>query len=147
MRRKQRTGDSLRLYRIWKNIRARCYCFGCKDYRNYGARGIKVSWEWEDPDQFIVWDMSSGYERGLQLDRKDNNGPYSSENCRWVNSRINSRNRRNNRYIEALGMIKLLVEWQEFSGIGINTISRRIDVYGWSPDRAVTDIDRVRRHY
>lgn len=62
-------------------------------YENYGERGIKVSNEWLDINNFIN-DMYPTFQEGLKIDRIDNNKGYTKSNCRWVNQNIQSRNTR-----------------------------------------------------
>lgn len=35
-------GCGSRLYRIWGNMKGRCYCKSRREYKNYGNRGIKI---------------------------------------------------------------------------------------------------------
>jgi hypothetical protein len=74
----------------------------------------------KDRTVFFNWAMGNGYSPELQIDRKDNNGPYSPENCRWVTSAENCRNRRDNRITpEQAGEIKrLLIEGYSITVIG-----------------------------
>lgn len=82
-----------RLYDIWKGLIDRCNNQKNKDYVNYGARGITVSDEWLDINNFIN-DMYATYQEGLTIDRENNNKGYSKDNCRWVARKIQSRNTR-----------------------------------------------------
>lgn len=64
---------------------------------NYGGRGIKVCDEWRgkgSSKKFIEWSMINGYMKGLEIDRIDNDGDYSPQNCRYVTRKDNQRNKR-----------------------------------------------------
>ena len=81
------------LYKVWNNMNQRCNNPKNTFYKNYGGRGIKVCDEWLNVENFIR-DMYPTFKEGLTIDRKDNNIGYSKENCRWVDSNIQSRNTR-----------------------------------------------------
>ena len=77
----------------------RCYNTKSKDYSNYGGRGIKVCDEWRGKGshkKFREWSMNNGFELDLEIDRKDNDGDYTPENCRYVTRLDNQRNTRQN---------------------------------------------------
>ena len=72
-----------RLYNIWYNMKRRCNNERAKDFKNYGAKGIKVCEEWEkDFITFYNWAMTTGYDKTLTLDRIDNKENYCPENCK-----------------------------------------------------------------
>lgn len=89
-------GDGLRshpLYQTWKTMIYRCANPKRKEYKNYGGRGIKVCERWMVFDNFIE-DMYSLYQKGLEIDRYDNDGDYTKDNCRWVTGLINKQKTR-----------------------------------------------------
>ena len=86
-----------RLYTIWVDIKKRTLNPKNKRYIDYGGRGITICEEWKnDFMPFYDWAMSNGYEenKGLSIDRIDNDGGYSPENCRWTTKTIQTRNQR-----------------------------------------------------
>lgn len=87
--------ENKNIYWAWKAMKQRCKNPNCKAYKNYGERGIKVCEEWEEFEPFLSWSLSNGYSKGLDLDRKDNDGNYTPDNCRWISREENINNRRN----------------------------------------------------
>ena len=82
------------LYSVWCGMRDRCNRKTCRNYKNYGARGISVCAEWDDAGAFIKWGEANGWQPGLQIDRIDNDGNYSPDNCRFVTPAVSTNNRR-----------------------------------------------------
>ena len=86
-----------RLYSTWTNMKDRVLNPKHKQCSDYGGRGITICEEWKnDPTDFYNWAISNGYEenKGLSIDRIDNDGNYCPENCRWTTRTIQSRNKR-----------------------------------------------------
>jgi hypothetical protein len=86
-----------KLYNVWKDIKRRTLNPKHKYYLDYGGRGITICEEWKnDFKSFYDWAMSNGYEenKGLSIDRINNDGNYCPENCRWTTPTIQARNQR-----------------------------------------------------
>lgn len=82
-----------RIYSIWQHMKNRCYGGDerCKKY----YKNISVCKEWlNDFSNFRNWAINNGYEDSLTIDRKDNNGNYEPDNCRWVVQKIQTSNTR-----------------------------------------------------
>lgn len=125
-----RTRDN-KLYKCYYSIKNRCYCVTSRDYKNYGARGIGMSDEWRNSFKaFETWALANGYQEGLLIDRIDNNGDYSAENCRWVTIEQSNKNKRNVIMIDGMS----LSEYCETYGFPYTTILNRLRS-GWTLER------------
>ena len=86
------------IYSIWEGMKKRCYIQTCKAYKNYGGRGITVCNEWHNDFQpFYDWSIKNGWQKGLTIDRINNNGNYEPSNCRWITMKEQARNTRVNK--------------------------------------------------
>lgn len=86
---------------IWNGMKNRCSNPNNPGYKWYGGRGIYVCKEWlSDFKGFYTWSISSGYKPGLTIDRIDNDGPYSPDNCQWLTRASNASKTRNHNYID-----------------------------------------------
>ena len=82
------------LYAVYHSMKGRCENQNNSDYDRYGGRGIKVCDEWRnDLKKFYDWCIKNEWNKGLEIDRIDNDGNYCPENCRFVTTLENSHNR------------------------------------------------------
>lgn len=91
--------SSERLNRVWYGMMARCYNPNTNSYKNYGGRGISICDEWHDYAKFRTWALENGYNPDAEfgectIDRINNDGNYEPQNCRFVDSKVQAKNKR-----------------------------------------------------
>lgn len=127
-----------RLFVTWQGMMHRCYQPTNPAYLDYGGRGIFVCDRWHDVTRFIE-DNDKLALPNLTLDRRDNNGPYSPENVRWVSRYEQCLNRRSNVFLTHNNKTQTLFEWAREIGIPPRTLWNRIRNLNWSAERALTE--------
>lgn len=125
------------IYKVWSTMKARCYNKKNKAYPRYGGRGIKVCDRWKNSFEKFYEDMGD-CPKGLTLERMDNNGDYTPDNCLWATRAIQANNRRTNRRINVFSRDLTMAEWNNRLGGEGHAVAQRIDRLGWSPADAVS---------
>lgn len=81
------------LYKTYRDMIRRCGDPDHKDFKYYGAKGVRLCTEWLDSFQsFYDWAFPQ-YSPGLSIERSDTNGAYCPENCSWIPKTEQSINR------------------------------------------------------
>ncbi len=111
------------LYTCWHSMKRRCRSRDIVDWRNYGARGIKVCDRWLVFENFAA-DMGEP-PIGFWLDRIDNDKGYEPSNCRWVSPMESGKNQRRVRYLTINGETLHLSAWYRRTGISPTTLLKR----------------------
>lgn len=121
----------------WRAMKTRCYNKNQTSYENYGGRGISVCERWLDSFENFYEDMGEPPVGSYSIDRIDNNGNYSPENCKWSTTKQQARNKRNTVRYNIDGVEKSLREWCEDSGVKYQTAYMRITRQGWDAKEAI----------
>lgn len=117
-----------RLYHTWMGMKGRCHNPNNASFERYGGRGIEVCEEWRNSfEPFHKWALENGYSDNKTIERINNNGNYSPDNCKWADNKEQSRNRRSNIKVSYQGGKITLMELSEISGISYGTISGRYE--------------------
>lgn len=124
---------------VWTSMKQRCHNPACKDFVNYGGRGIGICTEWYDFEKFHAWAISSGYKEKVTIERVDVNGDYCPENCTWVKNERQALNRTNTLKYQYNGQFYNIRELSEISGVNYYTLKGRLTQYGWSVERAISE--------
>lgn len=126
-----------RLYRIWANIKTRCYNVNDLHYSRWGGKGVVMCEEWKNSFlSFYEWAINNGYREDLTIDRIDNDGNYEPSNCRWVTIEEQNRNKKRVRYITYNGKTQTIGQWTKELGLGKETIRERLK-RGWTEAEAI----------
>lgn len=128
-----------KLYKVWVAMKRRCENKADSGYHNYGGRGIAVCEEWKnDFVSFCKWAMDNGYKEGLTIDRINNDGNYSPENCRWATRKEQASNLRKTIFLEYCGERYSLSQWGDITGYGSHAIYDRVFIRGWAVEDALS---------
>lgn len=122
-------------YGVWDSMLQRCESMSHHAYSQYGGRGIKVCERWHDFVAFYQ-DMYPKPSRWHSLDRIDNDGDYSPNNCRWATKKQQSRNRNDNHVLTYHGQERCVAEWAEICGMKASALFMRLKS-GWTVEETL----------
>lgn len=97
---------------VWKGMKQRCSNPNHIGFLIYGGRGIKVCERWENSFADFLADMGPRpLGDNYSVERRNNDGDYTPENCYWATGRQQAANKRNSHLIEFDGVKATIVEW------------------------------------
>lgn len=135
-----------KLYGVYNAMKRRCYSEKDSHYKHYGGRGIKICDEWLGSGgfaSFSAWAHEHGYQDGLSIDRVDNNGDYTPDNCRWADRFTQGCNKRNNVVVTACGQERNISSWGRKNHLDGEAIRKRL-ARGWTVEEAVGEKEHKR---
>lgn len=124
-------------YTAWRQLRARCHNARHPAYSSYGMRGIKVCERWRSSYQNFLEDMGRRPSPAHSIERKDNNGDYTPDNCTWATAEEQQSNKRNTRRITFQGRTRTLAQWARLVKMRPDKLHYRLEA-GWSLEKALT---------
>lgn len=128
-------------YRIWRGMKTRCTNPNEISYRYYGQRGVTICKRWRSFNAFLA-DMGPRPSKKYSIERIDNEGPYSPENCKWALPLEQGCNKRNNHLLSHAGLTLTLSQWSRHVGLKPGTLYARITKQHWPPSRALQPLNR-----
>jgi len=141
---------AVRLTALSRHSRIRC-CYDptYRGYVYYGGRNPPITMcdRWLDPInglKHFIEDMGLRPSAEFKLDRIDNNGNYTPENCRWATDEQQNNNKRNNHKITWNGMTKTVSQWAKFLGVSSHLLFDRLNRLKWPVDKALSTPVRKR---
>ncbi len=115
-----------KVYIAWLSMKDRCYNPNDTRYEDWGGRGITVCDRWLHSFENFLADMGEPPTPKHSLDRKETNGNYEPDNCRWATNHEQANNSRRCQYFTYEGETKTLSEWATFLGFKYRCLYSRI---------------------
>lgn len=123
-------------FTIWQGMLVRCNVTSHTVYSNYGGRGIFVCDRWLNSFENFYADMGPRPSPKHSIDRINNDGPYSPENCRWATKQEQCNNKSDNKLIEYHGEVLTAKQWADKLAIPYLTLWTRLFKYNWDVPQA-----------
>ena len=113
-------------YNCWAAMKQRCTNQNDRFFSDYGGRGIRVCDSWSESFDAFFDDMGKRPSAMHSIDRIDTNGNYEPGNCRWATPAEQSRNKRNNVFLEFDGRRQVIADWADEIGISWSSLHGRL---------------------
>ncbi len=117
-------------YKCWDRMKQRCYVKNNDSYKRYGGRGIEVCDRWRKSFVNFFNDMGLCH-KGYSLDRINNDGNYSPENCKWSTTQEQARNMSTNVYYENGGIRLIISDWAKLFIVPYSSLYGKIQKGGF----------------
>lgn len=125
------------IWQIWRGVKRRCLDPRVKGYKNYGGRGVKICSRWRESFENFYADMGDRPSRRHSLERRNNDGDYTPENCYWATDIEQHNNTRRSRFLEFQGKKQTITQWARELDINVATLYNRVK-RGWNTTRILT---------
>lgn len=133
------------LYSTWMSMKTRCYNLKHPSSKHYGGRGIKVCQRWLDSYDNFAEDMGPRPTPGHQLERRENDGDYTPENCLWATAQAQAGNRRSNLVHEWKGQKVNLIQIARMENVEYAELRRQVHALGAPMDKTVAHLQQQGR--
>ena len=130
-----RVGARSGTLRSYSQAKNRCLNPNSPKYSDYGGRGITMCDEWCKSFPDFLRDMGEKPD-GTSLERINNDGNYEPGNCRWATPKEQSRNKRNNVWLEYQGRVVILKDCADLMGIDPSLLRYRLS-HGLADDARI----------
>lgn len=112
-------------FRVWCHMLGRCFNPTDSKYPYYGERGITVCDRWLTFANFYS-DMGDRPTQHHSIDRKEVNGNYEPDNCRWATPIEQAQNKRNNVLVFVDGERMVIAEAERRLNLGKGSITQKV---------------------
>jgi hypothetical protein len=129
-------------FAVWHTMKARCYNPKNHGYKSHGARGITVCERWLNSFVDFRADMGQRPSKKHSIDRIDNDGNYTPENCRWATASMQGRNTSRNNVIEIDGVSLCVADWCDLMDVDRH---KPYNMVYWNKRSGISSVDEAVR--
>ena len=124
-------------YSAWLAMRLRCGDPRDNQFKNYGARGIRVCAEWQRSFEAFIAAVGRRPSSQHSLERRDNDGHYEPGNVRWATASEQARNRRLTLRVEYAGQQRVFADLCDEHALPYHIVYQRVYRYGMTLEAAL----------